>query len=100
MAWTIYSVPSSRRTDLDGVLRDDVVSRQSQKLREAGAMGGPADLLYVLIEGSSDAVRRAEELLAPLGTRLPPAEAESLYRRFRDEEDAASLGMGLFFTEE
>jgi hypothetical protein len=100
MAWTIFSVPSARRTELDTVLRDDVISRQSQKLREAGTLGGPADTLYVLVEGSGDAVRRAGELLAPVGTRLPAAEAESLYRRFKDEEDAASQGMGLFFTEE
>jgi hypothetical protein len=100
MAWTIFSVPSTRRTELDSVLRDDLVSRQSQKVREAGALGGPADTLYVLVEGSGDAVRRAEELLAPVGARLPPTEADSLYRRFKDEEDAASQGIGLFFTEE
>jgi hypothetical protein len=99
MAWTLFSVPSSHRTELDGVLKDDLVSRQSQKVREAGTLGGPADTLYVLIEGSADAVRRAEELLGPVGTRLATADAEALYRRFKDEEDAASQGMGLFFTE-
>ena len=100
MAWTVFSVASSRRTELDAVLRDDIVSRQSQKLREASALGGPADTLYVLVEGSADAVRRAETLLGPVGTRLPAAEGEALYRRFKEEEDAASQGMGLFFTEE
>jgi len=99
MTWTIFSVPSSHRTELDSVLKDDLVSRQSQKVREAGALGGPADALYVLVEGANDAVRRAEELLGPVGTRLPMADAEVLYRRFKDEEDAASQGMGLFFTE-
>jgi len=99
MAWTIFSVPTSHRTELDLVLKDDRVSRQSQKVREAATLGGPADSLYVLIEGSADAVRRAEELLGPVGTRLPVADAETLYRRFKDEEDAASQGMGLFFTE-
>jgi hypothetical protein len=63
-------------------------------------MGGPADTLYVLIEGSEPAVRRAEELLAAVGTRLPLKDAEALYRRFKDEDEAASAGMGLFFTEE
>jgi hypothetical protein len=99
MAWTIFSVPSSHRPELDLVLKDDLISRQSQKVREAGALGGPADSLYVLVEGSSEAVRRAEELLGPVGTRLAAADAEALYRRFKDEEDAASQGMGLFFTE-
>jgi|GEM_PF-347639 len=99
MAWTIFAVPSSKRTELDGVLRDDMVSRQSQKVRDAAAMGGPVDTVYALVEGSADAVRRSEELLAAVGTHLTGAAADALYRRFKDEEDAASAGMGLFFTE-
>ncbi len=99
MAWTIAVVPSGKRGELDAVLKDDVVSRQSQKVRDAVALGGPADATYVLIEGSPDAVRRAEELLGKLGEKLPAADAEALYRRFKDEEEAASAGMGLFFTE-
>jgi hypothetical protein len=99
MAWTIFTVPSSKRTELDAALKDDTVSRQSQKVREAGAMGGPSDALYVLIEGSPPAIAKAEELLGAVGTRLPGSEGESLYRRFKDEEESASAGMGLFFTE-
>ena len=100
MVWTLFSVPSAHRTELDAALKDDRVSRQSQKVRDASAMGGPAGATYVLVEGAADAVHRAEELLGPIGTRLPPAEAEPLYRRFKDEDEAASAGMGLFFTEE
>ncbi len=100
MAWTIFSVPASKRAELDTVLKDDLLSRQSQKVREASAVGGPAGAVYVLLEGSSGAVERADALLAPVGTKLPPAEADPLYRRFKDEEESASAGMGLFFTEE
>jgi hypothetical protein len=100
MAWTIFIVPSAKRTELDAALKDDLVSRQSQKVRDAGAMGGPADRTYVLVEGSTEGVQRAKDLLAVVGTALPPAEGEALHQRFRDEEDAASAGMGLFFTEE
>jgi len=100
MAWTLFSVPTTKRTELDAALKDDRVSRQSQKVRDAAAMGGPAGATYVLIEGAADAVHRAEELLTPVGTKMSGADAESLYRRFKDEEEAASAGMGLFFTEE
>jgi len=100
MAWTLFSVPTPKRTELDAALKDDRVSRQSQKVRDAAAMGGAAGATYVLIEGAADAVHRAEELLAPIGTKLPTAEAEPLYRRFKEEDEAASAGMGLFFTEE
>lgn len=99
MSWTLFSVPTTKRTELDAALKDDRVSRQSQTVRDAPAMGGPAGSTYVLIEGAADAVHRAEELLASVGTRLPPADADALYKRFKDEEESASAGMGLFFTE-
>jgi|HubBroStandDraft_1064217.scaffolds.fasta_scaffold00319_27 hypothetical protein len=100
MAWTLFSVPSSKRGELDAVLKDDILSRQSQKVRDAKAMAGPADATYVLLEGSADAMKRGDELLAPVGTKLPPNEAEPLYRKFKEEEESASAGMGLFFTDE
>ena len=99
MAWTIFSIPSERRGELDPALKDDLVSRQSQKVRDAGAMGGPAGETYVLVEGTSDGVKKAEELLGRIGTKLSQTDADSLFRRFKEEEDAASAGMGLFFTE-
>jgi hypothetical protein len=100
MPWTLYSVPSAKRPELDAVLKDDVVSRQSQKVRDAGALGGPADRVYVLVEGSPEGVARADQLIATVGEKLAPADATALHQKFKDEEDAASSGMGLFFTEE
>jgi hypothetical protein len=99
MAWTLFSVPSGKRGELDAALHDDQLSRQSQKVRDAKSLGGPADTLYVLLEGSADAMKRGDELLSVVGTRLPAAEGETLYRKLKDEEEAASEGMGLFFTE-
>ena len=100
MAWVLYRVATAKKAELDAALQDDTVSRQSQKIRDAATAGGPPGELYVLIEGAEAAIRRADELLAPLGQKLPPAEADPLYRRFKDEDEAAAAGMGLFFTEE
>jgi len=97
VAWILFAVPSAQRTQLDAALKDDTISRQSQKVRAAAALGGPSDRTYVLIEGSEDGVRRADALLGPIGERPSPPDAAALYRKFKDEEDAASAGMGLFF---
>jgi hypothetical protein len=99
MASTVYEVPSPKRTELDAALHDDLVSRQSQKIRDAPSAGGPAGQLYVVVSGTDDGIARADSLLAPLGRKLPPPEAEALLKKFQDEDDAASAGMGLFFTE-
>ncbi|MCI4337202.1 MAG: hypothetical protein L3K17_08460 [Thermoplasmata archaeon] len=99
MAWTLFSVPSPKKGELDEVLRDDRLSRQSQKVRDAPSAGGPAGTLYVLIEGGAEAITHADTLLSSVGTKLPAAEAETLYRRLKEEEENASTGMGLFFTD-
>jgi len=100
MPWTIFAIPNDHRAALDAALKDDLVSRQSHTVRDGAGVGAASATIIVLVEGGADAVRRAEELLAPAGTRLGGEEAERLYRRLKDEQDAASAGMGLFFTEE
>ncbi|MHB8351966.1 MAG: hypothetical protein ACYDFT_04645 [Thermoplasmata archaeon] len=99
MAWTLFTVPTDRRTDLDTVLRDDLLSRQSQKVRDAATAGGRSGELYVLLEGSPEAMARAETLVGAVGKKMPASESEAVYRRLKDEEENASAGMGLFFTE-
>jgi hypothetical protein len=99
MAWIIFEVPNDRRSKLDEVLRDDVIARQSHKLRDAATAGGRSGHLLVQIEGSTEAVAKAETMLKDIGTRLPPKDAEAVRARFQEEDEAASSGMGLFFTE-
>lgn len=99
MAWVIFEVPNDRRAKLDEALRDDLVGRQSQKLRDAATLGGRSGHVYIQVDGSPEAVSRAEALLKEVGTKLPPTEAEALRKRLQDEDEAASQGMGLFFTE-
>ncbi len=99
MAWTLFSVPAGKKSELETVLKDDQLSRQSQKVREAASAGGAAGELYVLLEGAPDVMQRADSLLAAVGTKVPAADAEKIYQRFKEEEENASAGMGLFFTD-
>jgi hypothetical protein len=99
MPWILYEVPNDRRSKLDEVLRDDLIGRQSQKIRDAATLGGHSGHVYVQLDGSPEAVSRAEMLLKDVGTKLPPKEAEALHARLQEEDEAASAGMGLFFTE-
>jgi hypothetical protein len=99
MAWVIFEVPNDRRSKLDEVLRDDLVARQSHKLRDAATLGGRSGHVLIQIEGSPEAVARAEMLLKDVGTKLPLKDAEALRARLQEEDESASAGMGLFFTE-
>jgi hypothetical protein len=99
MASTLFVVPGTKRTELDTILKEDRIARQSQKIRDAPTLGGKAGDLFVLVEGSEDAVRTADEMLAKIGTRPAAAEREEILHRLKEEDEAASAGMGLFFTE-
>jgi hypothetical protein len=99
MAWVIFEVPNDRRSKLDEVLRDDLLARQSHKLRDAAILGGRSGHLIIQIEGSPDAVAKAEAMLKDVGSKLPAKDAEALRARLQEEDEAASQGMGLFFTE-
>ncbi len=99
MAYTIFLVPTAKRTELEEILKEDRIARQSHKLREASAVGGPAGEYCVQIEGAADVVKDAERRLAAIGAAPPPAEKERIHQVFVAEDDAASAGMGLFFTE-
>jgi hypothetical protein len=99
MAWVIFEVPNDKRSKLDEVLREDLIARQSHKLRDAATVGGRSGHVVIQIEGSSEAVARAEMMLKDIGTKLPAKEAEALRTRLQEEDEAASAGMGLFFTE-
>lgn len=99
MPWIIFEVPNDHRSKLDEVLRDDLIARQSHKLRDAATLGGRSGHLFVQIDGSAEAVARAETMLKEVGAKLPAKEAEALRVRLQQEDEAASEGMGLFFTE-
>jgi hypothetical protein len=99
MPWIIFEVPNDRRSKLDEVLRDDLIGRQSQKIRDSATLGGRSGHVYVQLEGSPEAVSRAEMLLQDVGAKLPAKEAEALHARLQEEDEAASAGMGLLFTE-
>lgn len=99
MAWTIFRVPSARKAELDGALADDLVARQSRKIRDAATLGGPAGELFVLIDGTPEGVARAETVLGPVGTKLAGADAEKLYAQLAEEDQASAAGMGLLFTD-
>ncbi|MFZ0700097.1 MAG: hypothetical protein WAN74_07930 [Thermoplasmata archaeon] len=99
MAAILFAVPGTKRSELDTILKEDRISRQSQKIRDATTLGGKTGELFVLVEGAEETVHAAEEMLAKIGTRLPPAEREEILRRMHEEDESASAGMGLFFTE-
>ena len=97
MARVVIGVRRELAPRISEVLKDDLVSRQSITTREAPALGMKSDLHLVFIEGAEEAIARAREIFKELGEPLPEPEAAEAFRKIKEEEERASVGMGMIF---
>ena len=95
--YVIFKVPVEKKGKVDQVLKDDLVSRQSIYVRDAQALMMDGKETYVLIEGSEEALKKAEELFEEIGEKLEGKDAEDLYSKIMGKEEDATGGMGLLF---
>jgi len=61
MPYAIFKIGNPR--DIDNVVRDDMISRQSITTRDAKSLGLKGNHFYVKIEGASEAIKKAEALV-------------------------------------
>jgi len=94
--YRIFRLTPAQADQVNVLMADDVVSRQSVTVRDAKSLGLRGDERYVVVEGSEAALERATELLKGI-TLLKAAEADDVYRRFRSQDEQAASGMGLIF---
>ena len=77
------------------IYQDDIIGRQTIVKRDARSLGIEGNALYLLFEGSEEAIERARELIGDYEMR--GEEAKKIYDRIKEAEDAASAGMGAIF---
>lgn len=93
----IFKVPVENKGKIDQLLKDDLVSRQSITVRDAAALSMKGKETYVLIEGSEEALEKADELFKEVGDKLEGKDVESIFKTIKDKELEAEGGMGLLF---
>ena len=93
----IFKVPVENKGKADQILKDDLVSRQSITIRDASALEMEGKETYILIEGSEEALEKADELFEEVGEKLKSGDAEGIYKTIKDREAEAEGGMGLLF---
>lgn len=97
MSYAIFSVNKSQASKINKILKDDLVSRQSISIRDASALNIDKDVRYVLIEGTDEAIKKAEELFKDTGTKEGEEEAKNIYNKIKSEESDVAQGVGLIF---
>ena len=99
MAHVVIGVKREFVSKVPEMLRDDLVSRQSIVTRDAAALDMKSELHLVIIEGSEQAVAKAREIFKDTGEPLPEKEALEVLQKIKEQEEKASIGVGMIFDD-
>jgi len=89
-----YAVAKIEKSEVDRILKDDFLSRQSVTVKDAKSLGAEKDGSYVLIEGREGIKVRLKELgIGMLGEK----KAADIREKIKKEEDEAAGGLGFVF---
>jgi len=97
MPYAIYAVKKEHVGKIDELLKDDLVSRQSIAVRDAKVLGVEKETRMVIVEGTQEAVAKADELFKTVAEKETPESAEKIMSAFRNIEDSVASGIGMIF---
>jgi len=97
MPYAIYAVKKEHIGKIDEVLKDDLVSRQSIAVRDAKILGVEKEARMVIVEGTVEAIAKADEIFKPIADREKEDDAAKIYSAFKTQEDNVASGLGMIF---
>jgi Zn-finger domain-containing protein len=97
MAHVVIGVKKEFVSKVPEILKDDLVGRQSIVTRDAAALDMKSELHLVVIEGSEAGVARAKEIFKDTGEPLAEKEALEVLQKIKEQEEKASVGVGMIF---
>jgi len=98
MTYVIFEVKSAEAGKIQTMLQDDIVNRQSIVIRDANSLDIKGSVSFLKVEGSTEGLKRAEELAKELGMKkLTDKKAKKIEDKIKEQEDSAATGMGMIF---
>jgi len=98
MTYVIFEVKKENSGKINTIIKDDLVSRQSIITRDASSLEIKGEATYLKIEGSKEALKKAEELAKELGfKKLDEKQAKEINGKIEVQDDSAASGMGMIF---
>ena len=91
--YAIFKFNSGDRK-IDELYRDDIISRQTIIKRDTRSLGMEGSDIYILIEGSEEAIEKVRKIAGEFEMKDG---REEIYRKIKEAEEEASLGMGAIF---
>ncbi len=93
----VYLLPSGRASILNDLRSDDLIGRQSLVTRDASVFGGKEGGIYLMIEGSPEAIKKAEGMFPDDLKPVPNEDAQKIQQKIKEEDEKADEGMGFLF---
>ncbi|MEM5871415.1 MAG: hypothetical protein QW051_00925 [Candidatus Aenigmatarchaeota archaeon] len=94
----VFFIPMENLSKVNNLIyKDDLVSRQSITIREAKVLGFKKEGYYLEIEGSEEAIKRAEEILGDLVKKVDKNEEKEVLEKISEQENSAAEGFGVLF---
>lgn len=95
--YTILKIEKKDSGRIDELYKDDTVSRQSIIRRDGISLELKDDSIYVLIDGSEEAIKKVKEIASTFSKTLERKELEEVYKRFKAQDDKSLEGLGSIF---
>ena len=98
MAYVIFEVKKEDSGKINAIVKDDLVSRQSITTRDASSLEIKGETTFLKIEGSENAIKKAEKLAKELGfKKLDKKQSKNVDEKISAQDDSAASGMGMIF---
>jgi len=87
----VYLTKEKQKAE-DLLKKDDIVSRASITIRSTGSFDAKEEGVFIILEGSEEQMKRAEELLKGIAEKYD--KKDEILEKFDSEQDAAVQGFG------
>lgn len=92
----VYALNKDQRSLVDKILSDDIMGRQTIIQKDGSTLGYDEKIILV-VEGQSEIFSKLDSLLENKVKPLSEKEASIVYKKIKDEEEAAESGVGFLF---
>ncbi|MCL4323270.1 MAG: hypothetical protein M1498_02340 [Candidatus Thermoplasmatota archaeon] len=94
--YRVYALNKNERGVIEKILSDDTMGRQTIIEKDGANMGYEGKIILV-VEGQSEIFKRLDELMGNSQKPLSEKDAGAVYKKIKDEEEAAQGGVGFLF---
>ncbi|MCD6477571.1 MAG: hypothetical protein J7K87_01070 [Candidatus Aenigmarchaeota archaeon] len=94
----VFFVEKENLNKVKDVVKEDPIGRQSITFRDNVSLGLEKEGDYLLIDGSEEACKEAEERLRELAQELDGEEKETVIKKMKEMEESAMEGFGGIFS--